>query len=108
MSTQQDYWKECLASSFEEHGISVPPEVLTRIANDVQGAHENYGMAFYSPPPGEHLTREITELKHSLAKEKEKVVCPECAGVGRLRFNMGTFTSDSECHVCHGEGKVTP
>jgi 23S rRNA A1618 N6-methylase RlmF len=53
--TKTNYWEECLDSSFCEHGITVTPEQLKAVAEDVQGGHENYGMAFYSPPVGDRI-----------------------------------------------------
>lgn len=45
MADTNDYWEECLDSSFSEHGIAATPEQLKAIAEDVQVSHENYGMA---------------------------------------------------------------
>lgn len=50
------YWIECLESSFDEHGIEATDEQIKSVAYDVQGAHENYGMAFYSPPASDRIS----------------------------------------------------
>ena len=60
MSTQRDYWKECIAIAAEECDLKLTPEQLDCLAESVEGGHENYGMAFYSPPPSERL-REIED-----------------------------------------------
>ena len=70
-----DYWEECLASSFDEHGVSVTAEQLKSIAEDVQGGHENYGMAFYSPPASDRLNeveREWKQKYDALIRDFEK------------------------------------
>ena len=45
-----DYWLECVQQSLEEHGVTATKEQAQAIATDVQITHDNYGMAFYSPP----------------------------------------------------------
>lgn len=39
-----DYWKECIASSFDEHGIVATEEQIAAVAGDVEVSHENYGI----------------------------------------------------------------
>lgn len=56
------YWIECLECSFDEHGIEVPSDKLRAIAADVEGAHDNYGMAFYSPPASDRIS--VIESEH--------------------------------------------
>ena len=50
-----EYWKECVAISADECGATLTAEQLHYIADGVAGAHENYGMAFYSPPDSDRL-----------------------------------------------------
>ncbi|MFA4826581.1 MAG: hypothetical protein WC593_15640 [Methanoregula sp.] len=101
-----DYWEECLAESFEEHGVVVTPEQLTSITKDVAGAFENYGMAY--PTPENPLKSELSDLKRELKKEREKVVCPECKGSGQDISYGPSYTAISDCSKCKGEGKVSP
>lgn len=73
--TDLDYWEECLDSSFCEHGITVTHEQLKAIAEDVRGGHENYGMAFYSPPAGDRIAeveREWKKKYEDLRREFDK------------------------------------
>ena len=58
-----NYWEECLASSFEEYGIMVTSEQLRAIAEDVEAGHDNYGMAFYSPPSSDRISNIEREWK---------------------------------------------
>lgn len=70
-----DYWEECLDSSFQEHGVKVTPEQLKAIAKDIQGGHENYGMAFYAPPASDRINdidREWTERYAALQKDFDR------------------------------------
>ena len=73
-----DYWEECLASSFEEHGITVTKEQLKAIAEDVELGHDNIGMAFYSPPSSDRIAdierewkKKHDNLQHEFDKYRE-------------------------------------
>lgn len=50
-----DYWDECIAIAFEEAGITATREQGEYVAGAVQGSHENYGMAHYTPPSSDRL-----------------------------------------------------
>jgi len=56
MSTQLDYWKDCIAIAAEECDLKLTPEQLECLAGSAEGGHEHYWMAFYSPPPGERMS----------------------------------------------------
>lgn len=62
-----DYWKECVALGAEDIGPAMTDEQLTEIAASVMGGHENYGMAFYSPPSGDRLHAIESEWKAKYA-----------------------------------------
>lgn len=51
-----EYWQECLSNAAQECGVTLAPEQLAYLAEAVEGAHENYGMAFYSPPPSDRIS----------------------------------------------------
>ena len=55
MSTQRDYWQECIAIAAEECDLTLTPEQLDCLAGGAEGGHEHYGMAFYSPPWGDRM-----------------------------------------------------
>lgn len=73
-----DYWSECIAQAAEECGLPITNEQLTVLAEAVQNGHENYGMAFYSPPASDRISeierehkQEITRLKAQHEKYRE-------------------------------------
>lgn len=101
-----DYWHECLAQSLEEHGVIASEQQIIAIASDIEGAHENIGMAFYLPE--NPMAGEIAGLQKALKKEKEKVGCRRCNGNGYITSNFGDRSSTSQCDKCHGEGKHAP
>lgn len=45
-----EYWKECISIAADECDLSLTSEQLEYLADSASGSHENYGMAFYSPP----------------------------------------------------------
>jgi hypothetical protein len=62
----REYWKECIALAADDIGLSLTPEQLDAIAESVEGGHENYGMAFYSPPPSDRTSSIEREWKSKL------------------------------------------
>ena len=56
MTTQRDYWQECIAIAAEECDLTLTPKQLDWLASSAESGHEHYGMAFYSPPPSERLS----------------------------------------------------
>ena len=103
-----DYWKECISESFDEHGIKATDEQIECVAGDVEGAHENHGMAHGHDCIPNPLETELKELKASLKKEQSKIHCTTCAGLGRIITPGPYHSADSECWRCHGEGKCIP
>lgn len=50
-----EYWKECIAIAADECELTLTREQLEYLASSAEGGHENYGMAFYSPPASDRL-----------------------------------------------------
>ena len=55
MSAENDYWSECIWSAADECALELTAEQHKCLVESVQAAHENYGMAFYSPPSSDRL-----------------------------------------------------
>lgn len=53
--SQADYWNECISNAAEEAGIELTEDQVEVLADSVRIGHENYGMAFYSPPASDRL-----------------------------------------------------
>lgn len=70
-----DYWKECVSVSAEECGATLTDEQILCIAESVMAGHENYGMAYYSPPAGDRIAEVEREWKakvQRLERDAEK------------------------------------
>lgn len=75
MSTQNDYWRECISIAAEECGLTLTPEQLNYVADAVEGGHQHYGMAFYSPPPSDRLNAIEREWKEKLQAARDQHEC---------------------------------
>jgi len=98
------YWEECISDAMQDAGISATLEQIKQVAESVEGAHDNYSMAY--PTPENPLGPENKRLKEALQKEKEKRGCPECGGNGVLTEYWMDRSSTSQCSKCRGEGKI--
>lgn len=106
MSARDEYWVECIAQSAENCGAILTKEQIEAIAADVQASHENYGLAFYQPSIDEHpVFSENKQLKKQLQEEREKILCRECNGHGRIIIQGPYHSSDSQCWKCSGYGR---
>ena len=72
ISVYQEYWRECIANAFEEHGITATLEQINAVGDDCESAHDNYGMAFYQPPPSDRLAviQEEAQRKYDALKRE--------------------------------------
>lgn len=61
--SQLYYWKECLAISAEDCGLSLSDEHLTELAEGAMRGHEHHGMSFYSPPSIDRISAIESEWK---------------------------------------------
>lgn len=98
-----NYWEECLACSFDEHGISVTDEQLKAIARDVEGAHENHGMG--GPDTPHPAIAELKNAHDALQVELSKVFCEKCGGQGVIITQGPYHSSRSQCWKCGGQGR---
>ena len=82
----KDYWAECISIAADECGLELTSEQLDMLAGSVQGGHENYGMAYYSPPPSERINSIEAEWKakyRALEAEFERYRGKAEAAVGK-------------------------
>jgi hypothetical protein len=102
-----DYWREAFCAALDEAGMVYPAEQQLLLAVKVlEGAHENYGMAFGHDCIPNPIEEENKRLIKALEKERNKSVCPECIGSGQNVVELPIHTSISRCWNCNGEGKV--
>lgn len=105
--TRREYWAECLSQAADDCGLKLTAEQLGCLAEAVEGADENIGMAFPTPPSP--YPDQIRRLECELVAEREKRFCRECQGTGRVRHDIGlSHYSISECFKCRGKGKLAP
>lgn len=103
--TKQDYIAESLSESLDQHGVVIPYDTINSIANDLMTSLDCMDMAFPRPSYNSQ-NEEITRFKTELEKERSKDACRACVGAGRIITPGPYHSSDSQCHICHGEGKL--
>ncbi len=101
-----DYWEECIKESFEDANIKATQEQINIVSGWVEGAYENYNTANGYDCIPNPVNTEIEKLKKELKREREKTICRECNGRGRIITYGGTFQSDSQCSKCNGSGYI--
>jgi len=100
-----DYWAECISEALDDAKLKASKEQIENIAGWVEGAHENYGMAFGHDCIPNPQTLEIEKLAKELQKEREKVLCQECNGAGSITSYGPVHSATSQCSNCRGEGR---
>lgn len=68
--TAREYWEECIACAADGGGFTLTEEQIKCLAEACEGAHDNYGMAFYSPPPSDRIAVITREKDHAIAAIK--------------------------------------
>lgn len=105
-----DYWKECVATALDECGLVATDEQIESIARDVEGGHENYGMAHGHdciPNPVEWRGKEELRMLKREIKQRENwelstKPCRACTTTGSVRDGWGR---DMTCSDCNGKGR---
>lgn len=100
-----EYWQECVECALEDAGITATDEQVKIVVETVQGSHENYGMYHGHDCIPNPLALENEQLKKELTAEKDKVLCKECNGLGRITESGPYHSSESQCMKCKGEGR---
>ena len=103
-----NYWEECINEAFDEAGITATDGQVASVAEGVEGAFENYGLAHGYEAIPNPLHDEVRTLKKRLQDERDKVHCEACNGRGSITLNFGYRSSTSGCDKCHGEGRYLP
>lgn len=66
--TSLDYWEECLDCAAADIGLELTREQLAALAGAAENGHENYGMAFYSPPASDMAYSRERDSQRQLSK----------------------------------------
>lgn len=100
-----EYWKECISQAAEDCGLSMTSEQLESIADSVQGGHENYSMAFYSPPSSDRYADIEREWKAKLKSKEQEFERYRCNSETAIKQAL---RQHSDANVSIGEyGEVT-
>ncbi len=90
-----DYWNECIEAAFSDAGIEATPEQIDQVAGDVEGAHENYGMAFGHDAIPNPMNAELERLR----KHKDAEIADLKEQIGTYRRSVARRRGVSESSV---------
>lgn len=107
-----DFWKECIGIAADECDLELTDEQLTCLAESAKGGHENYGMAFYSPPDSDRYNdiereweKKYKDLERTLSNYQRNA---ETAVKQALRVHSDANVSIGEYgEVLHHAGRTT-
>lgn len=106
-----NYWEECIRQAFDDSGINATDEQIQNVAECVEGAHENYGVATGEDITNANFTpddrRKLDELKKDLEKQRVwRMATKPCAFCHATGLVAGGLGWDIGCWNCHGEGRT--
>lgn len=106
----KNYWLESLGQAADECDLVMTSEQLEFMAQACMHSHEMYseysGDNVASANFSAQAEQEKQKLIDELEKERNKTICRDCYGEGRI-INQGPYhSSNSECWTCKGVGKI--
>jgi RecJ-like exonuclease len=106
------YWEIFVDEALPEMGITLTKEQRLELLEGIIGhasmEHEATGVAVADRNLSGAREAELNKANRDLLFEREKIMCRNCDGRGRITTYGGTFQSRSQCWECKGEGKVHP
>ena len=74
VSAEENYWRDAVSIALEESGApALNAEQLAEVADSIESSHDNYSMAFYSPPQSERTNSLMDEATKPLKAEVERL-----------------------------------
>lgn len=98
-----DYWQEAVECALNAAGVIVTPEQLTQVVDSIKGSRDCESLAY--APVENPYPREIERLEKALKSERDKVICRECNGYGRITTQGPYHSSNTQCSKCRGDGR---
>jgi hypothetical protein len=111
-----EYWQEAVETALDEMGLyslveSMTAEQRAELGKALASSHQNYGMAFYSPPPSDRISaieRDYKARIKELEQDAERYRETAERTVGRILRQrpdaLITITDDGE--VLRSNGRI--
>ena len=103
------YWAECISDAADGCGLQLTAEQLAELADGVRIAHEQYSMAFYSPPSTDRLSEierrheeEASQIKARLERAEEGAKTAIRRALGIHSDALISITDDGEVYRHEG------
>lgn len=106
-----EYWVECISEALSESNIEASVEQIKAIAEFVEGAHENYGMATGNDVADSNFisddARKLSDLESEIDArnrwEQSTDPCKQCNTSGIV---LDGWSRDVKCRACNGSGRI--
>jgi hypothetical protein len=102
--TNLDYWKESISNAAENCGLELTDAQLLEMAEAVLIDHENYGMAFYSPPSTDRLA--AIESEHQSRYDRLKAEFDQYVANSETAIRKALRLSHDRSVSIHSHGEV--
>lgn len=112
-----EYWREAFMVSMEEAGCwelfkQMTPEQVLDVAGGLEGCHDNYGMAFYSPPSSDRYNEIEREWKAKYERLEREMEAERGGAEKAIRrayrlFSDTPVTIDKDGSVFRHGGRTT-
>ncbi len=109
----QEYWSEVISEALCEIGkfdLVTSDEIVSlgKYLASSADTHQAFGYDVAGANLAGETQRKEDNLRKELRRERDKVTCRECRGLGRLNYNAGPWAVDTECDKCRGAGRHDP
>lgn len=93
---EKDYWEECISLGAEECGLRLSAEQIDCLAESVMSGHENYDMAFYTPPSSDRIYSIEKEYELKLKRLQTEFDAYRCNAESAVASRK-EFRDEDEC-----------
>lgn len=105
------YWRECISEAADSCGATLTPDQIISLASDIRSSHENYGMAFYSPPSSDRVSSIEREYKAKLAAlrkefDQYQTVAERVVGRALHQWHDARLSIDKDGKVWRYGGRI--
>lgn len=111
---RNEYWTDAIEAALSDIGKDglLSREELETVGGSLAGSAENQSIAFGWDVASANLDaareREKDDLRKEVRREREKIICRECNGRGRIITQGPYHSSNSQCWKCRGAGRHAP
>ena len=99
-TVERRYWSDCISEAAADCGLAMTEQQRDALSKAVEGAHEQYGMAFYSPPPSDLRNDMERKWTAKFTKQQDEMERLAVNAQNAIKRAMGF---NAEEHITIGE-----